>query len=198
MRILAILLLCTTAHAQSTWERAVVARINVVRADADVAEETKYQAVLAPRLPLTVHPTLTESAQWWCDALKSAKLGAVHAWYVNADGYLIQSPEKPKILSRVWLPSYDGYTTGYADRAFYLGLFPTYYECQVGSSENGGEFGSTDPAVIVAGWKQSGWNEDPRKALHHYANLINPRWTHVGAAWGGGQKLVFAEFAEVK
>jgi uncharacterized protein YkwD len=151
----------------AAWPTDVMAGINAEREAVGVA-------------PLEYDPLLEVSAQRWCDALKSSGWFD-HQGYVNDRGYLI-NPDTGRQISRVWLPSSQGVTNSYY-RAQWLGI-------TVRTSENGGLFKSTDPAVVVEGWRRSDG---------HYRNMVNPAWRRMGVAragWGKGRSSVFAEFSE--
>lgn len=191
---LTILLLAflSAAALGQTWQEQMVGQINLLRSLADRAELQLYGELFdGPRLPLTIHPKLTRSADWWCQALQGTGILA-HGWYVNRSGYLIAGPTDPAVISRVWLPQSAGFTS-WLDRNAYLGLAP------LGSGENGAVL--KHPSDCVSAWTISGWSADPRKATLHYSNLIKPAWTHVGIAheaWSAGKQSVFAEFATLR
>lgn len=185
--------LLIAAILSATWQTDTIDAINVVRAEADNTELALYGVLLdGPRKPLILHDGISTSAQWWCDALKGTDLGASHGWYVNRNGFLIQSPANPVVISRVWLPQTNGWTQR-TDRYRYLGI-PA-----LAGSENAAVAPNVNPDWLLFYWTRSGWSDDPRFATEHYANLIDPRWTHAGlgrGAYGGGKKIAVIDFAE--
>jgi len=67
--LMALFLLSSPCLAQS-WEQQITDGINVLRDQANQAELEQHGYIRAIRHPLFVHPTLTYSAQWWCNALE--------------------------------------------------------------------------------------------------------------------------------
>lgn len=190
MKLLAIILVLTPSLSLAGWEEDLLSAINAERAYADDREFAIHGEVLSPRLPLTLNPALTASAQIWVDALKGTGILA-HGWHTNDAGYLVAGYGETKAVSRVWLPSRDRWTD-FVIRNEFFGVFAF-------GSENGFVGKSTKAGHVVAAWAAGGWNIDPRLAATHYGNLVNPRWTQMGAAkgtWGSGKSSVFAEFIE--
>ncbi len=172
---LVLLLLCllpSACFAQSlSWEEQMVDAVNDYRLAAGVP-------------PLVLDDRLSESGRMWGQALKGTGL-ANHGWYVNSSGYLIAGPGGTKPLSRVWLPSDQGWSD-FNIRARYLGI-PAVWQ-----SENGYFGRSTDPVRITAAWATS---------PGHYMNMTQPLFTHIGVSkspWGGGSSSVWAEFAQMR
>ncbi len=181
----------------ANWHKEALQYLNEERANADAKELALYgEFVVGPRLPLELDPILTESAQWWCDALKGTGIVA-HGWYTNNKGYLIQTPDSTKTLTRVWLPFRELnpgegiYWTDFLGRNAYQGLLA------VNQSENILLTSNVSPESIIARWR-SGYNDDPTKALGHYGNMINPLWTHCGfgrGPYGNSKKIAVLDLA---
>jgi hypothetical protein len=184
--------LLTIALLAQTWEQQIVSGINALRDQANQTEQRDYGYVRAYRYPLVVNPTLTYSAQWWCNALEGTGFDyPPHGWYVSRSGFIVASPTSTKPLSRVWLPQDNGWSS-FVERNWYLNL-------RNPCSENGVTLNAKDaiPANVVEAWRRSGWNDDPLKATEHYWNCVNPNWTDVGVAsgrWKNGARSIYGEF----
>jgi len=173
-------------------------QLNDVREDADDRELLIHgNFVIGPRPALDLSDILNESAQWWCEALKGSGI-ADHGWYTNKDGFLIASPQNPRILSRVWLPSIEidpgVYWCDFVVINNYLGI--------EGSSQGQNLLRRSNVRTnnIVDLFTETGWNDDPLKATHHYSTMIVPFWTHCGFGMitdGGGRKIAVINFAKI-
>ena len=189
------LLLSLTLLTASPWEAEVVRLTNIERAEANDREWMIYGSYEhGERQPLEIDPLLTDSAQWWCNALKGTGIFE-HQWYINDSprngrpgGYLI-NPKTGRVLSRVWLPGQG--VTNFADRAWYLGVEVSH--------ENGALSKSLTSETAVTLWMLHGWHEDPRQVSSHCWNMLNPHWVRTGVGhgpWGAGRSVAFMEFGE--
>ena len=190
----------SAAAARGTpWQQQLLDLLNAERADANRRELLIYGEFsrLGPRLPLVWHQGVADAEQWWCDALQNTHgrwFG--HFGYVNADGFLIEGPLpdgtfSTKQIGTMWQPSYvqEG-RTDISDRLIHLKI------ANAGNSDNGTKLDtfSAERAAIAF---RNGWNDDPRFATFHYANVIYPYWDTAGLAkgnWKGGRTTVFAGF----
>lgn len=189
------LILWAVLATSQTWEVQNLQLINEERAAANAREFAIYGEILQVRQPLQYDTRLEDSAQWWCDALKGSGHFDHFGW-LNAKGHLIDASGRQ--ISRVWLPTYQPDRLHFwVFRNQYLGIEA---HSTLNSSENGTLLRRASPSNVVGAFVRSGWAVDPRAASHHYRNVVDPRWTHMGVAkqtWGGGKTSVFCEFVSL-